>query len=142
MRVKIPTTMAVIFLSFGVANADAAFTSSQENGVQIFRGTHGPAVSRQAIAFDQRQKQLLAQQKQLQATKKLNQQMAAQSKAISELKNSVGKIETQQTRPTRRRVYYGNPAFFGRNGFIGNRFHGGGTIPLPRRRHYGPGPKR
>lgn len=130
--------LAVILASTSMsANAGScsqtAHCYTYENGVHVLRGKHSPTVSQQAFAFTQEQARLEQQAKELAAVNRLTSAVRQQNSEISALRSQVSTLQTQRTQRPRRRTYYGNPAFFGRNGFIGNRFHGGGTVQLPRR---------
>lgn len=131
--------LAVIMVSTGMsANAGSCTATAHcytyENGVHVLRGKHLPAVSQQAFALQQEQARLEQQARELAAANRLTTALRQQNAEITALRSQVTTLGAQraQQRP-RRRTYYGNPAFFGRNGFIGNRYHGGGTIQLPRR---------
>ena len=57
---------------------------------------------------------------------------SARLSAIEAKQDLILERQKTQSQP-RRRVYYGNPRFFGRNGFIGNRNFSGATVPSKRR---------
>ncbi len=113
---------------------DTAHCYTYENGVHVLRGNHSAPVSQQALAFQQQQAKLAQKAKELEAVNRLNASIQAQNAEIAALRTQVSQAQAQRTQRARRRTYYGNPAFFGSNGFIGNRFFGGGTVQLPRSR--------
>ena len=138
MRITHMAIIGAVLMVASPAIAGPGYSQNQENGVQVFRGSHGPTVSPQAVLLQNQIDQRAAQKKQADALKRLNRKMDAQSQAITGLSQNVQNLERKQETSKRRRVYYGNPAFFGRNGFIGNRYYGGATIQLSRRPHYKP----
>ena len=57
---------------------------------------------------------------------------SARLSAIEAKQDLILERQKANTRP-RRRIYYGNPRFFGRNGFIGNRNFAGASVPSNRK---------
>ncbi len=113
------------------------YSVSQDGAVKIYRGDV-PTVSQAAIHNDFQAEKAKAKTKRLQA------KMRAQKRALREqqveldrLEHKIEHLEDKLDRPRPRygRSYYGNPRFFGVNGFVGNRFHSGGTIVRPRSRY-------
>lgn len=140
MRVKTLALSAALFITgtsialpaqAGSCNY-TAHCVSQENGVYVYRGQHKPPVSQQALSLHAEQARQARAARELAEVQKLNAAITRQNSEIAALRAQVAEGQRQQTQRPRRRVYYGNPAFFGRNGFIGNRFFGGATVPLPR----------
>ncbi len=110
----------------------SAHCVSQESGVYVYRGQHNPAVSQQALALQAEQVRQERAAAELAAVNRLQASIQQQNSEIAALRAQVAEGQKRQQYRPRRRVYFGNPAFFGRNGFIGNRFFSGGTEPLPR----------
>lgn len=137
MRVKILLVGAMLTLSSAPAQAGSCPHSAHcytvESGVNVFRGQHAPVISRQAIQQKARAEQKAQAARELAAVNRLTAEVKRQNAEIAALRTQVNQANQQNTRRKRRRVYYGNPAFFGRNGFMGNRYFSGATVPLPRR---------
>jgi len=131
----------------GHNGSQSAYTVAHEKGVTVYRGhiaqpnyqaiTHRRALTQQA---QQKAEALALHNKQQQA-------LAAQIKTLQALEGRINTLEHTRQRPRTRsrygygRSYYGNPRFFGTNGFIGNSNFSGATIQLgghsyrPRYRH-------
>ena len=123
------------------AGAGQAYTASQEQGVVVFRGQPANApLPTVAEIYQNREaeKRLQAEAQRQAALKRLDKRMAQQTEELRQINERIETIAKNQDRPKRRKVYYGNPAFFGPNGFIGNRNFGGSTILLPRRPRHRP----
>ena len=117
--------------------AGPAYTSSYESGVQVYRANHGAAYSARAHEYVRLEEQQANAARQIAATQRLTQQLAAQSAQIEILQQSVERHTEKSHTRKRRRTYYGNPAFFGRNGFYGNK-NFAGAAPVARRHRYRP----
>ncbi len=124
------------------AGNQSGYSHFDESGVHVFRGQHGSPLTHAAIQVEQLRLQREAQAAHAAEIARLNAQIAAQTRQIDNLGQAVNHLERSQTRRPRRRVYYGNPAFFGSNGFIGNRYYGGATVQLPRRRPHHSRPRK
>lgn len=109
----------------------SGYSQSDEGGITIYRGQHGAVVSAKALEITRANQEREAEARQRAKLNRLRDQIAEQSRQIESLGMVLDK--TQKPAARKRRAYYGNPAFFGRNGFIGNSHHGGATIQLPRR---------
>jgi len=142
MRVNTLTLSAALIMA-GASIATPAIAGScqytahcvsQENGVYVYRGQHAPTVSQQALALRAQQAQQAQAAEERAAANRLQASIDRQNSEIAALRAQVAEGQKAQSHRPRRRVYFGNPAFFGRNGFIGNRFFSGGTEPLPRPR--------
>lgn len=138
MRIKVITISALLaFCSVPVAQAGScphsAHCYSVESGVNVFRGQHAPVVSQDAIRLEAERARQAQAARELAEVRRLTAAVQQQNNEIAALRNEVSQANQRNTRRQRRRVYYGNPAFFGRNGFIGNRFFSGATVPLPPR---------
>ena len=142
MRTKFILPAFIIMLSSGAAQAGSctgvAHCSSYENGVVVLRGQHTPAVSQGALLIDQQRAEQARRAKAQAEAERLARAVEAQNREIAALRTQVSSLQPQKTQRPRRRVYFGNPAFFGRNGFIGNRYFGGSTVQLPRRPYRAP----
>lgn len=137
MQVRFLMIGAVLAFSAAPAQAGSCPHSAHcytvESGVNVFRGQHKPVISQQALALQAEQARQAQAARELAAVNRLTHAVERQNAEIAALRSQVSQAGQQNTRRKRRRVYYGNPAFFGRNGFIGNRFYGGATVPLPPR---------
>ena len=121
--------------------AGPAHSSSYESGVHVYRGNHGAPVSTRALEYVRLEEQQAASARQLAASERLAYQLAAQSAQIQSLQRSVERHKEKSHARKRRRTYYGNPAFFGRNGFYGNR-NFSGAAPVGNRHRHRPYKKR
>ncbi len=139
MRVKILGLLA-IFIMAAMGSTTSAFAGScqytahcvsQESGVYVYRGKHAPSISTRAIALQAEQARQAKAARDLAAVNRLKASIDRQNAEIAALRTQVAEGQRVERRRPRRRVYYGNPAFFGRNGFVGNRFFSGATVPLP-----------
>ena len=138
MRIKLLGILGLLgVLGTPAYAAGPAYTSSYESGVQVFRGNHGAAYSAQAVEIVRLQDQREAAARQAEETARLSAQLAAQSAQIAALQRSVERHQDKSHTRKRRRTYYGNPVFFGRNGFYGNR-HFSGAAPTQNRHRYRP----
>jgi len=138
MRVKLLAISALLIMSAAPAQAgscsQSAHCTSVESGVTVYRGQHTPAISQRALALRAEQQRQAQAARELAAIERLNRAVQQQTTEIASLRAQVAEGQRAQAQRPRRRTYYGNPAFFGRNGFIGNRFFGGGTIQPTRPR--------
>lgn len=136
MRVRILGLFGILMLGIApaMAGGGTGYSHSVEKGVHVFKGQHAPIVSHQDLERAALQKQRQAEQEQAEMVQRLRAQIDAQSAQIDQLNSVVSDLKTStKTRGTRRRVFYGNPRFFGSNGFIGNRYYGGATVQLPKK---------
>ncbi len=113
------------------------YTVQQEGTVKVYRGKPAqisPYAVRNCKKRQYKAEQARAQQLQVQAQ---NREIDRQAAEIRALKHDIDHLEERLERPRPRygRSYYGNPRFFGVNGFIGNRNFAGATVRLPKRRH-------
>lgn len=124
--------------------ANKTYTKSVEQGVTVYRAQ--PSQDNAAYVASLHQAYVQREQKADLKRKiyKQQRQISAQKKSIAALETRLTKVEAQKTttqRPTRRygKSYYGNPRFFGRNGFRGNSNFSGATVQtnLPPRRGIG-----
>jgi len=134
MRVKIFGTIALAIALSAPASAGQAsgFSHHDEGGVHIFKGHHGAPYSAAGLQAAHLEQQRAAQARQAAQLARIAAQLEEQSRRIDDVGIAVGNLERQEQRRPRRKVYYGNPRFFGPNGFVGNRNFSGGTIPLAR----------
>ncbi len=134
MRVKIfgSIVLALALSTPAVAGQPSGFSHHDEAGVHIFKGHHGAPYSAAGLQAVQLEEQRAAQARQAAQLARIAAQLEAQSRQIDDLGLAVGNLERQEQRRPRRKVYYGNPRFFGSNGFIGNRNFTGATVPLAR----------
>jgi len=148
MRVKLTALLALGALSLvppAYAGNGSGYSQSREMGVSVYRGHHGPLVTELDLRIEAQEQRAKMRARKAEQKAALNSRLEAQSAQIARLSETIENLEQAQNQPQqrRRRTYYGNPPFFGSNGFIGNRFHGGGTIidRSTRRRGY-PNPRR
>lgn len=137
--------LAIMIIFAGLLSPSAAFagmthtsfTSSQENGVTVYRG-QASKHNFQMIAAQQERHMLRAEQN------KIKSRLSIQERKLAAQQRSIDMLQAQNTqnsaaaKPKRRarygRSYVGNNRFFGRNGFIGNSNFSGATQALPRKR--------
>ncbi len=139
MRVTILALGALLAVSAVPAQAGSCSSSahcySQESGVHVFRGQHAPVISQAAFQRQARLEQEARAARELAAVNRLRATVEQQTAEIAALRNQVN--QAQRPAPRRRRnVFFGNPRFFGPNGFVGNSNFSGIAVPLPR------GPRR
>jgi len=139
MRVKLLFVAAALMFSGVNAQAGSCVQSahcySHESGVQVIRGQHNAPVSQAALAHHKHKIKMEQRAREIAAANRLTNAVKAQNSEIAALRTQVSQLGKQRNTRSRRRVYYGNPRFFGRNGFAGNRNFSGATVQLPRRRH-------
>jgi len=146
-------SIAVIILLAGLTapslaqaggSSDTVYSKSVEQGVTVYRAK--PSQENAAYVKSLHQQYVQRQEKADLKRKiyKQQRQIAAQKKSIANLETRLTKVEAQKTRTRKRgsrynRSYYGNPRFFGRNGFRGNTNFAGATVQtnLPPRRGIG-----
>ncbi len=123
------TLVGVLATSPAFAGNGSGYSAEMDNGVVVYRGQHGPLIT------DHERKLLKQEERQDMKARKaaelglLNAKLDAQTNQLAALHDHMISLEeAHRAKPRRRKVYYGNPAFFGRNGFIGNRYHGGATM--------------
>lgn len=139
MRVQLLGIIGLIGLLFpatAYAGHGSGYTQSHERGIQVYRGHHGPSYSSDALQIVQMRERREAKAKKAREIARLEQQLAVQTAQIEALERTIDDHKEDSHSRKRRRVYYGNPAFFGRNGFVGNRNFSGAIISPPRRRHH------
>lgn len=137
--------LSVPGLAYAGASGDAVYKKSVEQGVTVYRAQ--PSQENAAYVANLHQQYVQRQQKADLKRKiyKQQRQIAAQKKSIAALETRLTKVEAQKTTHTRQRrsrynrSYYGNPRFFGPNGFRGNSNFSGATVKtnLPPRRGIG-----
>lgn len=123
-----------------------AYNVSQEKGVTVYRGQPSAETYRAHAALQQAHKSRKAKSAIKAEFAAQRRAIRAQTKAVQSLERKVDRLADRQQesrkRPRYGRSYYGNPRFFGPNGFVGNRNFSGATVPThrprprPRRRYH------
>lgn len=135
------TGLTVPNLAQAKSVGDQTYTKSVEQGVTVYRGRpsqeNAAYVSRLHHQYVQREKTADLKRK----VYKQQRQIAAQKASIKVLETRLTRLEAHKKKRAKRsrygKSYYGNPPFFGRNGFAGNaNFRGAGPIQTNVRPRY------